>query len=301
MNPGMVFTPPTIGVPAKALFDSGAGGGNYISKRYCSLNGIKLSTAATPISLVGVLQGTTDASSCCKLTVRMSGLSDTLMFYAIDMPGTFDVIIGDSWLHDRQAMMDFPQSCCHVYKNGRKYTIQMMASSKANGQSSAKENDETSAGDSSAAADTPHVIGYAETKRILHSGPGVWHCMVIVRDKKPDTPVTVGAVDAAAAATTAVPSADTASNEQADLLSSEQVKNIVSSFPEVFTDDPPFGGSQIELDVEVIPYEGDKPILRPMFRYSPLEMEEMQKQISQLLLRGYIQPVLLHSAALYCS
>jgi hypothetical protein len=27
-----------------------------------------------------------------------------------------------------------------------------------------------------------------------------------------------------------------------------------------------------------------------MFRYSPLEMEEMQKQITQLLLRGYIQP-----------
>jgi hypothetical protein len=58
----------------------------------------------------------------------------------------------------------------------------------------------------------------------------------------------------------------------------------------VFTDEPPFGGSQIELDVEVIPYEGDKPMLRPMFRYNPLEMEEMQRQIAQLLLRGYIQP-----------
>ena len=42
------------GVSAKALFDSGAGAGNYISKRYCSLNGIKLSTAATPITGGGV-------------------------------------------------------------------------------------------------------------------------------------------------------------------------------------------------------------------------------------------------------
>jgi hypothetical protein len=72
------------GTPAKALFDTGASGGNYISKRYCAINGIKLATATTPISVVGVLQSTADASSCCKLTVRMSALSDTLLFYAID-------------------------------------------------------------------------------------------------------------------------------------------------------------------------------------------------------------------------
>jgi hypothetical protein len=148
------------GTPAKALFDSGAGGGNYISKRCYSLNGIKLSTAAMPISVVGVLQSAADASSCCKLTVHMSSLSDTLVFYAIDMPGTLDMIIGDSWLHDRQAIMDFPKSCCHVYKNGRRYTILMSASSKANTLPAATRNDDTDASDSST-ADTPHVIGYA--------------------------------------------------------------------------------------------------------------------------------------------
>ena len=144
------------GTPAKALFDSGASGGNYISKRYCSLKGIKLSTAAMPISAVGVLQSAADASSCCKLTVRMSSLSDTLVFYAIDMPGTFDMIIGDSWLHDRQAIMDFPKSCCHVYKNGRRYTILMSASSKANTLPAVTQNDDTDASYSST-ADTPHI------------------------------------------------------------------------------------------------------------------------------------------------
>eukprot|EP00882_Tetradesmus_deserticola_P000856 GHRQ01000930.1.p1 GENE.GHRQ01000930.1~~GHRQ01000930.1.p1 ORF type:complete len:1344 (+),score=98.92 GHRQ01000930.1:408-4034(+) len=272
------------GAPATALFDSGAGGGNYISKRYCSINGIKLTTATTPISVVGVLQSAADASSCCKLTVRMSALSDTLVFYAIDMPGTFDLIIGDTWLHDRQAIMDFPKSCCHVYKNGRKYTILMSA--KLNGSTPADEQNDEPAGDSNAAA-TPHVIGYAEAKRILHKGPGVWHSMVVVRDKKPDIPVTVGTV-----VSSGTTPGDAPANTplQADLLAHGQVQDIVSSFPEVFTDEPPHGGSQIELDVEVIPFEGEKPILRPMFRYSPLEMQEMQKQIGQLLQLGYIQP-----------
>jgi hypothetical protein len=115
--------------------------------------------------------------------------------------------------------------------------------------------------------------------------------MMVVRDKKPNAPVTVGAVNGTATATTTVPAAAADGlTTQADVLAPEQVQNIVSSFPEVFTEEPPFGGSQIELDIEVIPFEGDKPIFRPMFRYSPLEMEEMQKQIGQVLLRGYNQP-----------
>jgi hypothetical protein len=119
------------GTLAKALFDTGASGGNYISKRYCAINGIKLTSAATPISVVGVLRSTADASSCCKLTVRVSALTDTLLFYAIDMLGTFDMIKGNAWLHDRQAIMDFPNSCCHAYKNGRKYTTQETAQEEA--------------------------------------------------------------------------------------------------------------------------------------------------------------------------
>jgi hypothetical protein len=45
----------------------------------------------------------------------------------------------------------------------------------------------------------------------------------------------------------------------ANLLSTAEIENIVASYPEVFTDEPPFDGSRVELDVEVIPYEGDIP------------------------------------------
>src|SRR5512147_2258328 len=77
----------------------------------------------------------------------------------------------------------------------------------------------------------------------------------------------------------------------ADLLPDNTVQDIVAEFPEVFTDAPPHGGSQIELDFEVIPLQdGTSPVLRPMFRYSPFELEEMQRQIDQLLALGYIRP-----------
>jgi hypothetical protein len=76
-----------------------------------------------------------------------------------------------------------------------------------------------------------------------------------------------------------------------NLLSQAQLENIVSGYPDVFTDEPPHGGAQIEADIEVIPLkDGSRPVLRGMFRYSPFEMEEMQKQITQLLELGYIRP-----------
>lgn len=64
-------------------------------------------------------------------------------------------------------------------------------------------------------------------------------------------------------------------------------KDIVAEFLEVFTDAPPRGCSQIELGFEVIPLQdGSSPVLRPIFGDSPLEVEEIQWQIDQLLALG---------------
>ena len=70
-----------------------------------------------------------------------------------------------------------------------------------------------------------------------------------------------------------------------------RVEQLQAKYSDVFTDKPPHGGSQIQIDFEVIPVEpGSKPVCRPMYRYSPMEMEEMERQIKLLLELGYIQP-----------
>ena len=46
----------------------------------------------------------------------------------------------------------------------------------------------------------------------------------------------------------------------------------------------------MQCDIEIIPTTTDKPINMPMFRYSPLEMTEIERQVTQLLEQGYISP-----------
>ena len=74
------------------------------------------------------------------------------------------------------------------------------------------------------------------------------------------------------------------------LLLQETLDKIVHDYPTVFTDAAPYGGSAIKIP-EVISTPGDpKPVNRPLFRYSPLEMEQIEKQVAELLKLGYIQP-----------
>jgi hypothetical protein len=69
------------------------------------------------------------------------------------------------------------------------------------------------------------------------------------------------------------------------------VQMLVKDFDDVFTDHAHYGGSNLHAEHEVIPLiDGAKPVRKPMFRYSPLEMEEMESQLRDLLVQGYIHP-----------
>ena len=140
------------------------------------------------------------------------------------------------------------------------------------------------------------LVTHTQIKRMLKQGE-VWHCMVLVRLKQPEVPTSVVSVSVPVAPGVAATASDTpgvtthASDTTSELLTETEMQNIVSDYPMVFTDAPPHGGSQVQLDFEVIPLEeGTQPVLRPMFRYSPFEMEEMKRQIEHLIMQGYIRP-----------
>jgi hypothetical protein len=69
------------------------------------------------------------------------------------------------------------------------------------------------------------------------------------------------------------------------------LQSILKEYPGVFTDKPPHGGSKLQAPYEVIPVTpGAKPVFRPMFRYSPVELAEMEAQVKELIELGFIQP-----------
>jgi hypothetical protein len=186
----------------------------------------------------------------CTAVLTMQGVKWQTKFIAIDMPEAFDVILGEDWLTHTNAQLDYSCHTCTVRKGKRMYTLQMQAPNTAAHHKQPP---------------LAPVLSYAAAKRYMKQ-LGVVYCLVLAKEVK-DNP----------AAT--------------DVNADKQTQQLQTEYPMVFTDEPPHGGSKIQLDFEVIPLPpGTNPVLRPMYRYSPLEMEEMQKQIAALLELGYITP-----------
>ena len=65
---------------------------------------------------------------------------------------------------------------------------------------------------------------------------------------------------------------------------------IIREYPDVFPDDfpglPP--ARQVEFQIELIP--GAAPVARAHYRLTPSELEELSKQLTELMEKGFIRP-----------
>ena len=70
----------------------------------------------------------------------------------------------------------------------------------------------------------------------------------------------------------------------------EQMKAIVQEYKDIFPMDLPPGLPPVRMGHEFkIELEDDTPpIHRPIYKFSPLELEEVKKQIQSMLKHGYI-------------
>jgi len=249
------------GIPAHILFDSGAEKYNYISADFCSRNHIAVQPNKLTVTVKGVQNNEGTVHGQCTLNVVMQSLSSKLHFVVIDMPTAFDIILGDAWLKQMHTQLDYESGTCTVKKGKRSYVLHMR-------QPKPDVNPH-------AAHVKSAILNYAQAKRIFKEQ--VWHCLVLVRPKQDDDAVVASTI--------------TLDESTADHSTDARVIALKNEYPTVFTDHPPYGGSQIQIEHEVIPVEpGSNPVLRGMYRYSPMEMEEMEKQITNLLDLGYIRP-----------
>ncbi len=72
----------------------------------------------------------------------------------------------------------------------------------------------------------------------------------------------------------------------------DNIKKVLEEFSDVFPEDLPPGippkrlGHQFRIDLE----DDTPPVHRPIYKLSPLELEEARKQIEYMLEHGYIRP-----------
>jgi hypothetical protein len=229
----------------------------YVAKEFCLRNNLRCTPCPDTLpNVIGIVKGEETAIyGLVTVTFKIGSLVETLRCVVIDLPTPIDVLMTDDWLHKHKASLDYHAHCIVLQKRARRHIIRCIAPKKT-----------------AMPAHQPVVLLTAQQcKRRLVKHRAVYYL------------VTVQTADAEAAVTE-VPT-------PAPAPLPADIAKLVSQYPDVFADQPPYGESNIQLTDEVIPLlPGTKPIFRPMFRYSPMELEEMERQVKELLALGYIEP-----------
>ena len=253
------------GVPAIALIDSGAEGVEgtdnvILSSQFCSRFNLTVTPATDEMPAVSGFQGRDNTpKGTVSVVFKMGSLIETLKCVVLDMPEPLDVLVTDKWLHVRKAFLDYNAGCIVVQKRARRHVIKCV-----------------SAKNSDAANHKPMLLTASQCQRRMTKRQ-TWYCLMLVQQVAAPAHESDGS--------------GSAQQPPADKPLHPDVAPMVKLYPTVFTDHPPHGGSQIQAEHETIPLEpGAKPVFRPLFRYSPLELEEMESKVTELLALGYIEP-----------
>ena len=180
----------------------------------------------------------------------------TQSLVVIDELANFDVILGQDWFHDFNPNIDFDNHVVHL-KNG---------SFRANGQSLPDSLPDSRTD----AASLRFISGKRAVKDLRRGCDGFFGWVELTE------PESISA---------SKPSIETdASNRQ-------QVEEVLEEFKDCFPETLPSGlPPHREVDHEIDLESGHTPPSRPAYRLSQPEMQELEKQISNLLEHGYIQP-----------
>jgi hypothetical protein len=255
--------PVTIsGIPCYGILDTGAEhtdmspDGIFLNVRNVQRHGIKITPLPHDSTVTGVGGQAVKIHGTARVTIRIGKYTKTdVRALVMDMDDKLDAIFGETWLKQHKATLDYGSNTCLFTKRGRNYIVRCakprVPKDRRTDPATVKSN----------------ILSVTQTKRVMKKN-SVWYCLGIVQAVK-----------------TGQTTAETAE------IPDPRVRQLVADHPTVFTDKPPHGGSSIQAEHECIPLmEGAKPAFRPMFRYSPAEMELLESRIAELLELGYIEP-----------
>jgi hypothetical protein len=101
------------GAPAQFLLDFGAEGYNYISTAFCRRIGLALRPPSKEVVVKGVQDSSGVVDGECTAVMSLGTLKMSVKFIAIELPEAFDVFMGDVWLKQMQAKLDYAtRTCC---------------------------------------------------------------------------------------------------------------------------------------------------------------------------------------------
>ena len=282
------------GTPARCLIDTGASGEHYLSAAFCKRVGIAIQPApqpetkrarhrreaaglpppeTAPLPTVTLADGQqVAAEGYATVSVQIQSYRETLHCVVLPMTEEFDCVLGDAWLHRKQAVLSYQDDTCSLQDGPRRIVLHTPAPAPT---------------PSSPSKERVHLLSHMQLKRGLRKG--LQMCLALVR-KLDHTPSRLEVEDPEVDAEPPVEPPhevieERTSEAQVDPQKLRELLDRYSDlFPESLPGFPPDRGAP--ATIPLIP--GAKPSNRPSFRYSPAELAEMRAQIEYLLDRKLI-------------
>lgn len=262
-----------------ALVDSGATGIAYVSKAFCRREGLSYKPCAKEIKLADGRVG--KALGECKVHVKIGSYKAVLNAMVIDMFESFDLILGDDWLVQNKAYLDFGSKRC-VLKHGRKrHELQPAKVERSESCTSSASSDQ--------------ILSAEKFSKLIRKGASLM-VVRVVKDE-PDAhdsePMPTAHAQHIGAIANMQHADDCALGDVTfgdGICNNDKLRRLAHEFADRWPKDrPPYKHKAVDVP-EAIPLEpGTGYIARPMYRYSPLELAEMEKQVNELLEMGYIE------------
>jgi hypothetical protein len=264
------------GSPASVLLDTGASV-CFVSKPLLERLGIPYTVG--PVAEADMANGqSAKLHGQAQLSVRLQGHKSVVTALVMDalLPG-IDLILGDSWLAQHKASLDYHLGTVSLVSKDRKYTLRMQKGAAV----LAAELGRLAA----AMQCPPELITYKQAQKELRR-----HKRMPLSGRKPFLVAVRQVTDTASCAATSTDEVALPGPPPADgVMPPEQLQALLEKYKQV---GEPLTALPRERPVphaiELQP--GATPPYQPPYRLSQAEREEVERQVADLLKKGFIQP-----------
>ena len=264
---------------AHILVDSGATA-PFMSPGFAARLGLRLKRCNDFVTLADGSRAPVLGTATAKLV--LGPFASRVKFLVAPLSQQFDVILGNSWLRHHKAVINYKDTSLALSKGNKRVTV---------AQQNTRTQRPTMAAPPTAAEKVrksedvqKHILSAIQAGRAIRQGAR--HFVVLLQKLDNSSAVDSVAVNflgSLAGSQGIDPKFDALVHEYRDLFPEQ--------LPKLDDDTNANGYARPLINGHTIPLEdGHKPPVRPIYRLSPLEFEELKRQIKELLALGFIEP-----------
>ena len=287
-------------------FDTGADA-CFLSKKYCSSLSLQTTALSVPIEIQLAGQGhRVQTAATCTVPLCLDGIAFPVLCYVLSLPEQYGILLGENFMQSNRAQLCYSKGTCTLHKGKKR--VHLLC------QPMARPPEPAPAPPPPTATGAVPSLSAAQVRRAYDKGCRIFavqlepviaakcpvresfesHDHVAHADHGDHVQVLASAAQGALPASLPGPPQAPALRAPASVTPPELDSGVLAllrEFADVFPEQLPPGLPPERPVGHAIPLQpGAGPVCRPMYRYSPAELEEIKRQLTDYLAKGHIEP-----------